>query len=499
MQYIESRPRRLRQAGRALQWAVVAGFFAMLVACRSAVVGPEPAPVIKPVASVELDLTQVNLHEGASRTLVATARDATGKILSGRKVSWLTLNAAVATVDTTGRLTAVHNGSTVVTATVEGHSASADVTVVLVPVSQVVVSPGAAVVEIGEQRQLQAVAKDVQGNVLDGRVVQWLVDNGNASVTPEGMLTGLRRGYVTVTASSEGMSTSIGATVIEPVPYDWDLLYHRVKQTGESEIFILPVSGGATPFRLNAGNVSRGATASPDGSRIAFAVSQNDLATGGRIDDLFAVDRNGLNMKRLTSEAGIDDSPDWSPAGARITWVHWELEGRSDIWVMNADGSEKVNLTADLPAPGVRRDPTWSRDGLRIAYSEIESGPEGTTSSIWIINADGSGRRMLTTTLTGFDSSPTWSPGGQSIAFSRYYGAESDITVIDIESGTLRRIPLAGYESSPAWSPDGSMIAFSKNGNALYTMRPDGAQLRLRTTNPTWGGGLAPAWISRPQ
>jgi TolB protein len=115
------------------------------------------------------------------------------------------------------------------------------------------------------------------------------------------------------------------------------------------------------------------------------------------------------------------------------------------------------------------------------------------------MNADGSGRRMLTTTLTGFDSSPTWSPGGQSIAFSRYYGAESDITVIDIESGTLRRIPLAGYESSPAWSPDGSMIAFSKNGNALYTMRPDGAQLRLRTTNPTWGGGLAPAWISRPQ
>jgi TolB protein len=231
---------------------------------------------------------------------------------------------------------------------------------------------------------------------------------------------------------------------------------------------------------------------------VAFAVSMTDLI-GERIDDLFAVDRNGMNMKRLTTAAGIDDSPDWSPAGGRIAWVHWEIDGRSDIWVMNPDGTGQVNLTADMPATGIRREPAWSRNGTRIAFAQFENGPNGTTASIWIMNADGSGKQQLTSTLTGFDASPTWAPGGQEIAFTRYYAGEPDITVVDVNAGTLRRITLAGSEAGPAWSPDGSMIAFTMNGQSIYTMRPDGGQLRLRTMDPTWGGGLAPAWINRQQ
>jgi Tol biopolymer transport system component len=451
-----------------------------------------------PVASLELDALQVTVAEGQSRTLVAIAKDASGGILHGRPFSWTSQDPTIATIDESGRLTGILAGSTSVTATSAGHSATAHVTVTLVPVASISVSPSTPVIEIGEQRQLQVIVKDAQGNLLEGRQVQWSLDNANASITPGGVLTGLRNGYVTVTAASEGVSTSIGGTIVEPIQYDWDLLYHRANLAGESELFTLSLSGGSVPFRLNAGTVSRGATGSPDGLRVAFAVSMTDLI-GERIDDLFAVDRNGMNMKRLTTAAGIDDSPDWSPAGGRIAWVHWEIDGRSDIWVMNPDGTGQVNLTADMPATGIRREPAWSRNGTRIAFAQFENGPNGTTASIWIMNADGSGKQQLTSTLTGFDASPTWAPGGQEIAFTRYYAGEPDITVVDVNAGTLRRITLAGSEAGPAWSPDGSMIAFTMNGQSIYTMRPDGGQLRLRTMDPTWGGGLAPAWINRQQ
>lgn len=278
----------------------------------------------------------------------------------------------------------------------------------------------------------------------------------------------------------------------------YDLVYYRLSGTGVSEIFILEPGGWLPPARINAGTVSRSPTPSPDGGRIAFAVSMEVLGTGDRIDDLFAVDRDGRNMQRLTSAAGYDDSPAWSPAGGRIAYHHWETGGRSDIWVMNADGTNPVNLTADMHASGFRRAPAWSRDGTRIAFSQSEFGPDGTTASIWIMNADGTNKRRLTATLTGFDNAPTWSPDGIHLAFNRYYGTDGDITIIDSNTGATSRLALEGLQVGASWSPDGSLIAFTQSGSGnIYTVRPDGTHLRLRTVEPAWGGGLAPAWITR--
>ena len=112
------------------------------------------------------------------------------------------------------------------------------------------------------------------------------------------------------------------------------------------------------------------------------------------------------------------------------------------------------------------------------------------------MNADGSNKRQLTSTLSGFDAGPTWSPDGARIAFARYYGYEDDITIINISTGELSRIHLEGIEANPAWSPDGELIAFT-SGNGVYTMRPDGSRVRLRTVDPSVGGGIAPSWIAR--
>ena len=112
------------------------------------------------------------------------------------------------------------------------------------------------------------------------------------------------------------------------------------------------------------------------------------------------------------------------------------------------------------------------------------------------------------TTDAGFDSSPSWSPDGTTIAFTRYNTAQpethgEDLMFVDVASGTVRRLELPGDQRSPVWSPDGQFLAFSATalpgrGVAnLYTMRPDGTGIRLRTVNTAWGGGVTPSWIRR--
>jgi Tol biopolymer transport system component len=462
-------------------------------------VGSATLTVIQaPVATVEISPAQVGLVEGEARALTAIAKDAAGRVLTNRPVTWISSNPAAVSVDGAGTITAIHIGQANVSAIVEGRTGTTAVTVNRAPVAWVGITPTAVVLEIGEQRQLQAIVKDAWGRILQGRAIQWSVDENTATITPGGLVTGARNGYVTISATSEGVTGAIGGTIVDAAPYEYDLVYYRMSAVGVSELFVLELGTGQAPVRLNAGTVSRAPTPSPDGLRVAFAVSMEELGTGARIDDLFAVDRNGMNMKRLTTAAGYDDSPSWSPAGGRIAWHHWETDGRSDIWVMNADGSNPVNLTADMPAAGYRSAPEWTRDGSRIAFSQTEHGVAGTTASIWTMNADGSDKRQITSTLTGFDSSPTWSPDGVHIAFTRYYGAESDLTVVNVNDGELRRIPLPGLEAAPAWSPDGMFIAFTMGGSGnIYTVKPNGTQVRLRTIDPAWGGGLAPAWIRK--
>lgn len=459
---------------------------------------------VMPVDRVAIVETSISLMKGEAHTIAAAALDAQGRPLQGRSMAWRSVDVAIADVDATGRVTARGEGETKVFAESEGKRDSVLVVVTPAGVGSISISPGAMVLGVGRTRQLTATVLDTNGDTLRGREVKWTVDNRSAAgITTSGILSGISPGYVTITAICEGKTFGVAATIEngEADALEYDLLYYRNTSDAWGEIMVLGTSGNAAPIRLNAGTVSRMPTASADGQRIAFAVSMKELGTNAQIDDIFAVDRNGMNMKQLTSEPGVDAEPAWSPNGDRIAYRHLDqATGYSAIWVMNADGSNKVKLTAALENAYSMSAPSWSPDGSRIAFATVAR--SGSTSAIWTMNADGSDQQQRTSSVDGFDTEPTWSAGGSQIAFSRIFAGDREIAILTLASGSVQRLSLPGAQWHPAWSPDGSHIAFWQPAGptltGIYTMRADGSNVRLHTLDESWGGGFNPGWIRRP-
>jgi len=167
-----------------------------------------------PVASVTVSPTAAGVTVGATTPLTATPKDANGTALSGRVVSWATSNAAAATVSASGLVTGVAAGSATITATSEGQSGTAALTVTNVPVASVTVSPATASVTVGATTQLTATPKDANGTALSGRAVTWATSNAAAAtVSASGLVTGVAAGSATITATSEGKSGTSAITV----------------------------------------------------------------------------------------------------------------------------------------------------------------------------------------------------------------------------------------------------------------------------------------------
>ena len=456
-----------------------------------------------PVASVEVLPVALTLQQGRTQALLAVVKDADGLELPGRAITWSSTNADVAEVTAAGVVTAKSAGSATIEATSEGKTGSAAIDVPLTPVASVTLSEVEMLLETRDSVALRATMKDANGAVLTGRAVTWATSNASiASVDDRGNVIARSRGLAEITATSEGKS-AVGVVVVWLRPTA-DLIYQRsVPDT--NQIWTLGLADrDMTPQYVNAGSVSHEPTASPDGARIAFAVHMTELNGGAPVDDIYAVDRIGTNMRRLTTMAGIDRAPAYAPDGSgRIAFVHMALAtGRQDIWVMDADGSNQRNLTGNAPLDAVRGDPSWSPDGQWIAFTSTGAEPAPDRGSIWIMRPDGTGKRRLTSS-EGFDSQPTWSPDGQRIAFGR----AGHITIVTVATGAVNALLLPGVQLAPAWSPDGEHFAFLMRpqdnpfgGFDIWTVHSDGnaPRLRVRAASQLAASVSAPSWIARP-
>jgi len=166
-----------------------------------------------PVVSVRLQPDQANVAVGATLQLSASALDANGTVMSDRAISWTTSNAGISDVNGSGLVTGVAAGTATITATSEGKSSNATITVTQV-VARVDLNPSSVSLQAGQSRQLVAVARDPQGNVVSWRPVSWASDNSAvATVDGAGNVTTSKTGVATITATIDGVKGTSKITV----------------------------------------------------------------------------------------------------------------------------------------------------------------------------------------------------------------------------------------------------------------------------------------------
>lgn len=245
---------------------------------------------------------------------------------------------------------------------------------------------------------------------------------------------------------------------------------------------------------------------SPDGRRIAF---DNYLVGDYGIE---TANPDGSGVVRLTD--GVNDSwASWSPDGTKILFSSTRYDPNvnqcepgadftcpSDIYVMNADGSNVVRLASD---PGPEYAPGWSPDGSRIAFVKLANDVGYT--AIFTMKPDGTDVRQVSSADRGSDFAPSWSPDGTQLVFASIREEDWGIWIVNAD-GSDEHLTLggtgAGYVDDPVWSPDGTLIAFMGNltvddyspDNALYVMRPDGTGVTPLADAPTYGVAGDIAW-----
>jgi uncharacterized protein YjdB len=168
-----------------------------------------------PVATVSVSLAS-SLIVGATTQATSTVKDANGRVLTGRAVTWSSDLPSVATVNAIGFVSAVSPGLANITATSEGQSGSAPIMVMAPSIASITVTLGSSTLATGSRTQAMATAKDANGNILAGKVLTLSSDNPSvATVTPQGVVTGVTLGTTNITAVGEGVTgfTAISVAV----------------------------------------------------------------------------------------------------------------------------------------------------------------------------------------------------------------------------------------------------------------------------------------------
>jgi dipeptidyl aminopeptidase/acylaminoacyl peptidase len=226
-------------------------------------------------------------------------------------------------------------------------------------------------------------------------------------------------------------------------------------------------------------------------ARSVPSIAYQSKSAGERSWSIYVMSSDGGNRLRLgESQTGFLSPPTWSPDGSRIAFVS-DRDGNQDIWVMDSDGSNPVNLTHEQAKD---YSPAWSPLGDWIAFASVRDSPYW---ELYLMRPDGSDVQRLTWWEDASDWSPSWSPDGTRLAFASKRDGNWEIYTMDRDGSNLVRLTdnLAD-DTNPAWSPDGSRIAFESMREGytdIFVMPAVGGQA-TNLTNLPWATDLGPTW-----
>jgi Tol biopolymer transport system component len=212
---------------------------------------------------------------------------------------------------------------------------------------------------------------------------------------------------------------------------------------------------------------------SPDGRRIAFTAFRH-----GR-GEIYVINADGRQQRRLTRNSAHDDHPAWSPDGRKIAFMSTRA-GNAEIYVMNANGTAPVRLTNE---PHNDYLPTWSPDGSRIAWRSDRDG----NAEIYSMSATGGEVQRLTNSPAA-ETSPDWAQTGEIAFVSNRVGGVFNVYVMSADGSNVRRVTTSPQNhEQPDWSPDGNDLLFVEEQSGtlsqahIFVIRSDGTNRRRIT------------------
>lgn len=272
-------------------------------------------------------------------------------------------------------------------------------------------------------------------------------------------------------------------------------LHGLIAYTMSGDLWVMDADGSNRRQVTHAGGNDFDPSFSPDGKRIVFRTSRGHYATdpnGTGVEGIFVIDVDGTNEHEI-QPPHVGLFPDWSPVGGRIALSTLRDSDRTEaIVTMDPDGSH-VHDTGVVGGECSE----WSPGGSKIMYCHR---PGVGQFDVWVMDADGSHRRQLTHAI-GNDYPGAWSRDGTRIVFSSQRDGSFDVFVMNADGTGQRRLTRGpDQEGAEAWLPDGRIVYSSFHGDEpsprFFVMDDDGTNVR---SLPQLDGAGAPIdWLPGP-
>ena len=189
------------------------------------------------------------------------------------------------------------------------------------------------------------------------------------------------------------------------------------------------------------------------------SIAFTSTRTGAK--EIFVMDYDGVNQRRITGHRSTSMSPAWSPAGEAIAYTSF-VNGPAGVYLADLGSGRKRPL---VTSGSLNITPSFSPDGSRFVFSR--STGDGNVD-IFTASRDGGDLRRLTHS-PAIDTNPAWSPKGGEIAFTSSRSGNPDIYLMDSEGANQRRLTFAGtYNDGAAWSPEGDLIAYASRRDGRF-------------------------------